>query len=238
MMKKYLKNIDRWLLLILIFSISVIVSIDFWLINVPEIVSWGYEFGKILYPLSMAYIASFIFYFVTVHIKNVKDKTNIKPYIYKNVTSVIGFHTGIHNSLQNSAKPSAFQGKILFNESEYLDLLTRILNNGDRISPLQAITFSQLKVPTLIFLLTQIQVMKKLLEDCVIVSQNHYSEFIKIATSILDSDLFRVLVLNEYLITNRIMILNSTNINQISKWLAEYDENMNKLFEYLMKMKS
>lgn len=134
-MKKYFNNIDKSLLIILIFSIIVIVSIDFWLINIPEKVSWGYEFGKILYPLCMAYIASFIFYFVTVHIKNVKDKNNIRPYIYKNATSVIGFHTGIHNSLQNSAQPSTFQGKILFKESDYLDLLTRILNNGDRISP-------------------------------------------------------------------------------------------------------
>jgi hypothetical protein len=237
-MKRYIKNLNKWLLLILLFSIVVIVLIEFWLINVPEKVSWGYEFGKILYPLCMAYISSFIFYFVTVHMKNVRDKTNIKPYIYKNVTSVIGFHTGIHNSFQNSAQPSTFQGKILFNESEYLDLLTRILNNGDRISPLQAITFSQLKEPTLIFLLTQIQVIKKLLEDSVIVSQNHYSEFIKIATSILDSELFRVLVLNEYLIINRIMILNSSNINQIAKWLAEYDEKTNMLYEYLMKMNS
>lgn len=237
-MRKHIKNINKWLLLILIFSIVVIVLIDFWLINVPEKVSWGYEFGKILYPLCMAYISSFIFYFVTVHIKNVRDKTNIKPYIYKNVTSVIGFHTGIHSSLQNSAQPSIFQGKILFNESEYLELLTRILNNGDRISPLQAITFSQLKVPTLLFILTQIQVMKKLLEDSVIVSQNHYSEFIKIATSILDTDLFRVLVLNEYLITNGIMTLNSANINQTAKWLAEYDEKTSFLFEYLMKMNS
>lgn len=234
--KALMKGIDKRLKLILLLAISIVISIDFWLINIPEKIAWGYEFGYIIRSLSMAYIASFIFYYVTVHIKSNRDKRNIKPYITKCISDILGLHNGIHNSIQNTAKPNIYICNITFTKEEYHDLLSTILNNGDRINPMGVIINSPVKIPTLIFLLSQMSVVQDILKECIKVSQIHNSELVKISTLILNSEMLRFLINNEYYITNRNIELGISNIDIICQWLAEYDKNINLLFEYLKKL--
>lgn len=228
-----MKGIDKRLKIILLLAIPIVISIDFWLINIPEKIVWGYEFGFIIRSLSMAYIASFIFYYVTVHIKSNRDKKNLKPYITKCISDILGLQNGIHNSMQNTAKPSIYLGKITFTKEDYHDLLSKILNNGDRINPMGVIINSPLKIPTLVFLLSQVSVVQDILRECIKVSQIHNSELVKISTLILNSEILRFLVNNEYYITNRIIKLDINNIDIICEWLGDYDKNINLLYEYL-----
>jgi hypothetical protein len=231
-----MKGIDKRLKIILLLAISIVIIIDFWLINIPEKVVWGYEFGFIIRALSMAYIASFIFYFVTVHIKSKRDKRNIKPYISKCISDILGIHNGIHNSIQNTAKPDIYKGNIMYTKEEYLEFLSKIINNGDRINPIGVIINSPLKIPTLIFLLSQISVVQNILKECVNVSQIHNSELVKTSTLVLNSEILNFLITNEYYITNQIIVLDNSNIEIISEWLSEYDKNINSLFEYLKRL--
>ncbi len=76
-----IKTLRRDLLIIFLISFFIIFLIDFWLINTPELFTGGAKIGQIVYNLCFAYISSFIFYFLVVHIKNQKDKDNLYSYI-------------------------------------------------------------------------------------------------------------------------------------------------------------
>ena len=47
----------------------------------PELFSWGGELWDLLYQLCLAFAASFIFYFLVVHIKRQRDKESIRPFL-------------------------------------------------------------------------------------------------------------------------------------------------------------
>lgn len=60
-----------FLLLVAVFSILLT---DFVLDEIPELFEGGYKLGVIIRNLSLAFIAGFIFYFLTIHIKSENDK--------------------------------------------------------------------------------------------------------------------------------------------------------------------
>lgn len=81
---KLLKNIlsiRKDLSYIFLLSISIILLIDFWLINIPEYFHGGKKIGELVYSICFSYISGFIFYFLVVHIKSQKDKKNLYGYI-------------------------------------------------------------------------------------------------------------------------------------------------------------
>jgi hypothetical protein len=73
-----LLSVDKRLLLLL--GIALIV-VGVYLANMPELFPGGGRIGSIIYALSLAYISSFIFFFVVVHIKRMEDKAHIDPHI-------------------------------------------------------------------------------------------------------------------------------------------------------------
>lgn len=88
-MWEVIKSLRPILWLFLIFSVSIIVTIDFWLIKIPEIWSFGNISGKILREISISYISSFIFYYIVVHLKEQKDKKITHKYIANQVFVII-----------------------------------------------------------------------------------------------------------------------------------------------------
>jgi hypothetical protein len=78
---KYLLSVNKTinlLLVVAIVSISLkIVVLD----DIPELFRWGAEFGDVYSRVCMAYVSSYIFYFVVVHVKREKDKENINSFI-------------------------------------------------------------------------------------------------------------------------------------------------------------
>ena len=66
---------------ILLGALAAVVSVEFVLADIPEFFSGAAKIGSIVSALSVAYIASYIFYVVVVHIKHVRDSEHIHPYI-------------------------------------------------------------------------------------------------------------------------------------------------------------
>lgn len=80
---------NRWLPknkalnLILVGALFAVLSIEFVLVDIPELFPGGAKIGFIVHALSLAYIASYIFYVVVVHVKHVRDREQIHPYIVR-----------------------------------------------------------------------------------------------------------------------------------------------------------
>jgi len=86
---KYFKTL-RWELWVLFFlSIAAIGIIDFWLIHIPELFPGGAKLGTLFSGLAFAFIAAFVFYFIVVHVKEVRDKENIREFLgYKSINII------------------------------------------------------------------------------------------------------------------------------------------------------
>lgn len=83
-------------------SLTTIICIDFWLINITEKFTYGAKIGVIVEKLSLSYISAFIFYFLVVHIKTQKDKANIYTYVNIKVSIIIGSCIGLINELSKA----------------------------------------------------------------------------------------------------------------------------------------
>lgn len=129
--KNIFKNITTLrfdLLIIFIISILSILSIDFWLINVPEIFNGGAILGQLVYGLSFSYVSAFIFYFFVVHLKDQKDKDNLYPYIADKVLFIVEQGKGLINACAKSAQVSIVGNYP--NDSELLNICKAIDPNS------------------------------------------------------------------------------------------------------------
>ena len=74
-------TLDRTLTALAIFSGLVLLVHDLFFAGWPELFIWGGELWDLLYQLCLAFAASFIFYFVVVHIRRQRDEENIRPFL-------------------------------------------------------------------------------------------------------------------------------------------------------------
>lgn len=91
-----LKNLLK---LLLVASIVFVLLNDVFLSDVPELFNYGYEFGQVLSNLFLAYIASYIFYFIVVVLKDRRDKENIYLYVYELTRNLIGRAYSVYNEI-------------------------------------------------------------------------------------------------------------------------------------------
>lgn len=92
---KYISSLRKDIGFVLICSIVIVILIDFWLIDIPEVFHGGYKLGQLLHHLCLAFISAFIFYFLVVHVKAQKDKSNLNIYIRMKVNGLIGDAKGL-----------------------------------------------------------------------------------------------------------------------------------------------
>lgn len=83
-------NLKQTLNLGLVVSIIIVLINDIICNETLEIVSFGDELGNVLSNLSLAYIASYIFYLVVVVAKERKDKKNIYVTVYAWTSQLVG----------------------------------------------------------------------------------------------------------------------------------------------------
>jgi len=76
-------------------AIAFILSYDFFLIQVPEKLPGGFKLGSIFYKIAFAFITSYIFYYVNVHLKKKDDKKNISPFLAKKTKFIFGRVQGL-----------------------------------------------------------------------------------------------------------------------------------------------
>lgn len=70
----YIKTLKPWIVILLIGSLITYFSIELWLIHIPECFNNAYEIGQFFSKISIAFITSFIFYFIVYHVKAVNNK--------------------------------------------------------------------------------------------------------------------------------------------------------------------
>ncbi|WP_281234746.1 hypothetical protein [Flavobacterium gelatinilyticum] len=78
-MIKNLKNFRKDLYLLFSISISIIIFMESYLIDIPEIINGGYVIGLIILKICYSIMASIIFYFFAVHLKENKKRSHISP---------------------------------------------------------------------------------------------------------------------------------------------------------------
>lgn len=93
LMKKHILNI------LLFFSIVTVLINDIIFNETPEFISFGHELGTVLSNLSLAYIASYIFYYVVVVIKEKKDKSNIYSAVYEWTNQLVGRAYSVYHEI-------------------------------------------------------------------------------------------------------------------------------------------
>lgn len=93
-MKKFYESISsfNFLLFLSVISLLLILTIEFYLYNIPELFVGGSKLGRLIYSLSLAYLGSFIFYFFVVHLKEKRNKMVLEPYVSEKSRTVI--HSG------------------------------------------------------------------------------------------------------------------------------------------------
>lgn len=108
----------------MIISVVSILAIDFCLKDIEEIVSWGSEFGEIYYRLCLSIIASYIFYFIVIHLKSMRDKENINTFVSSKVCQIVGDY---NKQLSEIKKVSNLKDdKTTYELEDWKDLLIKI----------------------------------------------------------------------------------------------------------------
>lgn len=85
----YIKKLPIALNIAFVVSLISILAMDLYFRNIPEIFSWGSEFGDIYYRICLSIVASYIFYFIVVHLKAMKDKENVNKFISFKVSNIL-----------------------------------------------------------------------------------------------------------------------------------------------------
>jgi len=121
---KYFTTMDVVLNVLLLLSIISVVIIEFYLNNINEIFRGGHILGEIVVNLSLAFIASYIFYFVVVHIKTQKDKTIIHKHVHIKIGIII---SDAKILIKEMAKASNYQLISDYpNEKELFEICSKI----------------------------------------------------------------------------------------------------------------
>lgn len=106
----YLIRVNKALLFGLIAVIITYFLIELVLNSYSEIFPGAHVIGQFFSILSISYIASFIFYFIVVHIKSEADKENINEYVGQKVYSIIrSAHLFIQPLQQTQDKNAKFE---------------------------------------------------------------------------------------------------------------------------------
>lgn len=88
-LKRILHSLRKDLLIMFLLALSIILLIDFWLIDIPELFFGGEILGKVVYKLSLSYISAYIFYILVVYYKEYKNKMILYPYFSKHTKAVL-----------------------------------------------------------------------------------------------------------------------------------------------------
>jgi hypothetical protein len=113
---KDLKSIRKDLTGLLAIAITTLIIIEFILSNIPEFFNGGYKLGVIFSNLSLSYIAGFIFYFLTVHLKTEKDKRKYNEVIGRLSYQIIVSTDNMINSIINhgSGERHTYNEKLIY----------------------------------------------------------------------------------------------------------------------------
>ncbi|MDE1348450.1 hypothetical protein [Vibrio aestuarianus] len=103
----YIRSVDTTLNVLLLISLVSIVLTDTLFNNLPELFDGGAGLLNAYYNFCIGMVVSYIFYFVVVHIKELKDKENIDAYVVGKSKAVIHDYESVIRAIQNKLNVSA-----------------------------------------------------------------------------------------------------------------------------------
>ncbi len=87
-------------------SVISIILIKFVFVNTKELWQYGFEFGEIVYDLSIGYIVSYVFYYLVVFLKDVQDKKNVNLRVSSQAALIVIYGYDIYRYLLQSGNNS------------------------------------------------------------------------------------------------------------------------------------
>jgi len=112
----------------LIAAFLAVISIDFLFAEIPELFSGGARGGSVIHALSLAYIASYIFYIIVVHRKQVHDKEHLDPYIVLKTRQII---SGLREITLQMLFVAGEDSTIKYPSSSKFDEIAKKINPND-----------------------------------------------------------------------------------------------------------
>jgi hypothetical protein len=94
-----MRSEDKWIWGLLLASLLIVLSTDFFFIKIPAVSFYIYQLGRTPNNLSLAYISSVIFYWIVVSIPDNRKKKHIYKYVYERTGNVIGDCTALLRDL-------------------------------------------------------------------------------------------------------------------------------------------
>ena len=128
----YFVKVRTDLKILLVISIVTFFILELWLKYVPAIFNGADKVGEFFSRLSTSYIAAFIFYFLVVHIKNLKDKENINEFVGHKVYAII---TSAHLLIQPFQQKSDPKARFKYLDRQELSQLLYSVNKAATEAP-------------------------------------------------------------------------------------------------------
>lgn len=104
--KNRIFSIRKDLLLLLVTSLSAIILINFWLIQIPGKYDFQYTIGQFFLKLSFSYIAAFIFYFLVIHLPKQERKSNSYIFLLNNIVRIDYILNDLLTTIKFNAYPN------------------------------------------------------------------------------------------------------------------------------------
>lgn len=120
---------EKWIWALLGVSAIIICCTDFLFDEIPECSNFVYKLGRLFNNLSLAYIASVMFYWIVVLIPDKRKKKNLYEYVFKRTGNVIGDCESLITEL---IKASAYApANKNLTEADFRAILTKIAPHGN-----------------------------------------------------------------------------------------------------------
>jgi len=119
----YVKSLRRDIVIMLIVDMVFLLVMELFLRDIPAPYPIFVKIGDIMVTLAISFIASFIFYFVQVHLSSVKEKEDIYPALARLFGSMLGLEKNLLTQLLRIKMEDMSEGRIK-NSIKKLDLYT------------------------------------------------------------------------------------------------------------------
>lgn len=121
--RTYLFSLRRDFAILLGGDVLFLLVMELWLRNIPAPYPVFVRIGDLMVTLAVSFIASFIFYFVQVHIPKIKERERIYPSIAKMFNQIIGAETDILTLLLG-LKMKEMSEEAIKEKAKHIDLYT------------------------------------------------------------------------------------------------------------------
>jgi len=128
----YVRSVNLVLTILVVAAIISIIIMEGWLLDIPEIVTWGSEFGSVYYKLCIAMISSYIFYFIVVHLKNMRDKEWLDPVVSRHVAEIVGNYKFQIRAIKHEAGIDSEKEYFIWNDDKarLIEIFSKVKTKG------------------------------------------------------------------------------------------------------------